>query len=212
MLKNKSMSSSPEAFPDIDLASVGVHINGNSPEILGKGYISRAWRIGDLVVKVTRSSMPAQKANDTAEIMRQEHEALEDFVGSHMPDTEYHAARATGSDRFRAVTTQPFVEGESIDTFLKQPGSQTEGIQEFLQKCSAAYKRSKIMPDIAGAVDLFDVFQNKNVLVNPQSGEPVLVDTNLCLVQRIKALGPIWTRAVYLGTEHARRRLENNHV
>ncbi len=204
------MTRLPDTFPDIDLGATSLELtDGILAEPIGGGFNSQAWRIGSQVLKVTKGSVSHIDADLLRLTMLGEHLTLEESLGDYMPPTEYFVAvENSDEERAHVVTVQPFVEGKGLIDFISNPDSSVDNLQEFLERCRQVYHKNKLMPDIGNIETAFNVFRNSNVLVEGEDDQPVLVDTTFGKIQRSKALGPIWTRAIYTGSLVASARLK----
>lgn len=211
------MSKEAAPFPAVDLSPVGMEdLNGYKPELLHPGFNARAWKVGQEVVKLSKKPSAHENAEYLLCRMKLEHELLEEFLGGHMLDTTYGLVPlADDEDKVHVAAVQPFIVGESLADFLGRSNSNTEALQDFLDKCMGVYRARKLMPDIANIQQGFSVVRNSNVVIDvfSEDSKPVLVDTNFGKIQRSKSLGPLWTRAIYDGARRTQRKLrKRKHV
>lgn len=191
-------------LPDLDWETAGIAIPCDvEPEALARGFNSRAWRVGNQVVKVTRGSLDASVLLGA---MQSEHDVLEQHLGDYMPPTEYRTAKTKDGKSSHVITTQPFIEGVQLPDFLADPSSPTGELRAFLRKCRRVYRETGLMPDIANIQQFWNVLRNSNILMDEAAG-PVLVDTTFGKIQRSRTLGSIWNTAIYSGSVLASARL-----
>lgn len=184
---------------DVDFGAIGLEASANITR-LGEGFNSQALLVGSEVVKISKRRMPQTQAQEHMTVLIHEHELIRRFVGDYMPDTRFETMPTRHDPEYaRAVTIQPFVAGISFKD-LVIADTDTQDIQQFLKRASEMYRETGQVPDLANIETFFNIFRNSNLVIQPEENcRPFLVDTNFGKLQRSKALGGLWSRAIARG-------------
>ncbi|HVX47893.1 MAG TPA: hypothetical protein VHA05_00860 [Candidatus Saccharimonadales bacterium] len=203
------MSRHPDTFPDVDLEAAGIVLTpDDQPEFLGGGFNSSAWRAGNQVLKITSHGSDQSDALKLLEAMKREHGTVEPYIGDYMADTAYALVNERSSGTSHVLVVQPFIEGSSLREFFSRPDANVDPFVTFLEKSMAAYKGTRLMPDISCIEKGFWPLWDSNTIIRPGDDEPVLVDTTAGKTQRSRTLGPAWNRFIYSGALLAHKWLE----
>lgn len=172
---------------------------------LGRGFSSSVYRVDEQVIKIGHSFLDLARADTYRLTFFAEHSLIDDYLGDHIPPTEFHVARsATDSKLGKVVTIQQYVDGykniadyvaANIDSGWHKP---VAPIRDMLLQGLEMFDDTRMVPDMANIQQGFSVFTNRNIIVD-EDGDPHLVDTNFGHIQRSYRLGPLWHRMIRRG-------------
>lgn len=141
------------------------------------------------VYKFSLSTYTREVAQSVADVTRCEYELLVKSLGSVVIDTEVSAI-SDPKDGWKVVQVQPFVDGMSVDEYLRSGfvnQETVEAVSEVYRSSIQMKTKTSHMPDIWGRPRGFPrPFESNNLLITVNSNDvkPVLVDTNFGSKQR----------------------------
>lgn len=183
---------------------------------LNKGLVglnSTVYRVDDVVAKVSRASGTLDEMCKLRDTLSQEHADNYVHVGRFMPPATqihvvYPSSEFRGSTKPRVVTVQPFREGISLTQAVKRPEFDPEPTKTFLRLALEMYRQTGKIPDIAAVERMFSFFRTPNIVVDPVTFKPTLVDTTLGKTQRSEKLGTMWNDLISSAAQKALDELE----
>lgn len=195
---------------DLDPETPLVPLNGG----FHSGDASRVYRLGpegSRVIKVGTAMGPVASMEYLRETMDMECNRMAQYVGDHMPNTEFlvSPSREKGY-RSRVVTMQDFVPGPVLPDHLAEPAADNDEIIRFFKQCVMMYRLTNTIPDLADGRHRFNPLRSTNVVVTSNENGPampMLTDTGFAKMQHSRLLGQRWSHNIYIGVQQAIRDL-----